>query len=130
MSGPLRLVEVAHASNTGRVRNHNEDRYLVRPPLLAVADGMGGAKAGEVAAEITVETLGGTGRSDPTPSGPARGPSSKRTAASARRPMTTTTRAGMGTTATAALLDDEQGERSCTSATHAGTFIAPARCAS
>ena len=53
MSGPLRLVEMAHASNTGRVREHNEDRYLVRPPLLAVADGMGGAKAGEVAAQIT-----------------------------------------------------------------------------
>ena len=36
------------ATDTGRVRDHNEDSYVVEPPLYAVADGMGGAKAGEV----------------------------------------------------------------------------------
>ena len=106
MSGPLRLVEVAHASNTGRVRNHNEDRYLVRPPLLAVADGMGGAKAGEVAAQITVETLGGLGDgATPQDLREAIVEANRRIRAEADDD---TTRAGMGTTATAALLDDEQ----------------------
>ena len=106
MSGPLRLVEVAHASNTGRVRDHNEDRYLVRPPLLVVADGMGGANAGEVAAQITVETLGGLGDgSTPQDLREAIIEANRRIRAEADDD---TTRAGMGTTATAALLDDEQ----------------------
>jgi len=106
VSGPLRLVEVAHASNTGRVRDHNEDRYLVRPPLLVVADGMGGAKAGEVAAEITVETLSGLGDgSTPQDLREAIVEANRRIRAEADDDNT---RAGMGTTATAALLDDEQ----------------------
>lgn len=106
MSGPLRLIEVAHASNTGRVRDHNEDRYLVRPPLLVVADGMGGAKAGEVAAQITVETLSGLGDgSTPQDLREALVEANRRIRAEADDD---TTRTGMGTTATAALLDDEQ----------------------
>lgn len=59
MGRSLRLVELAHASNVGRVRSHNEDRSLAAPPLLAVADGMGGAKAGEVAAQIAIDTITG-----------------------------------------------------------------------
>ncbi len=57
----LRLVEVAQLTDTGRVREHNEDRLYALPPLLAVADGMGGAKAGEVAAQMTVDRLADTG---------------------------------------------------------------------
>ncbi len=62
---PLRLIEVAQLSDTGLVRAHNEDRALAVAPLLAVADGMGGAKAGEVAAQMTVDALARTG---PAPS--------------------------------------------------------------
>src|SRR5581483_11552686 len=36
----------ARATDTGRKRRHNEDSYVVAPPLFAVADGMGGAQAG------------------------------------------------------------------------------------
>lgn len=61
----LRFVEVAQVTDTGRVREHNEDRLYANPPLLAVADGMGGAKAGEVAAQMTVDRLADTG---PAPS--------------------------------------------------------------
>ncbi len=106
MSGPLRLSEVAHASNTGRVRSHNEDRYLARPPLLAVADGMGGAKAGEVAAQITVETLEQLGhKATPQELRDALVEANRRIRSAA---SDDSTRAGMGTTATAALFDGEQ----------------------
>jgi protein phosphatase len=44
-------------SDTGRKRRHNEDSYIVNPPLFAVADGMGGANAGEVASGLAVEAL-------------------------------------------------------------------------
>ena len=45
------------ATDVGRVREGNEDAYLVEPPLYAVADGMGGAKAGEVASTVPVPAL-------------------------------------------------------------------------
>ncbi len=44
-------------TDTGRVRAGNEDAFLVREPLLIVADGMGGAAAGEVASSIAVRTV-------------------------------------------------------------------------
>jgi serine/threonine protein phosphatase PrpC len=50
-------VEVGFATDIGKVREGNEDSLLVDHPLYAVADGMGGAKGGEVASRIAVETL-------------------------------------------------------------------------
>src|SRR4029079_7906462 len=48
-------------SDTGRRRRRNEDNYVVAPPLFAVADGMGGAQAGEVASKLATAALeGGT----------------------------------------------------------------------
>ena len=44
-------------TEVGHVREHNEDSLLVLPPLFAVADGMGGHEAGEVASELTIKTL-------------------------------------------------------------------------
>ena len=57
MGETLALVELVELSDVGRVRHHNEDRALRRPPLFAVADGMGGAKAGEVAAQMAVDEV-------------------------------------------------------------------------
>ncbi|HEX7670658.1 MAG TPA: protein phosphatase 2C domain-containing protein [Polyangiaceae bacterium] len=54
------LVEFAGASHAGRVRPTNEDVWRADPGLglLAVADGMGGHAAGEIAARIAVTQIG------------------------------------------------------------------------
>jgi PPM family protein phosphatase len=53
----VRIVESATATHAGRVRRKNEDAYYAEAPLFAVADGMGGALAGELASRISVQTL-------------------------------------------------------------------------
>ncbi len=53
----LRIAEEAVRSDTGRQRNANEDSYFTKPPLFVVADGMGGAQAGEVASKAAVESF-------------------------------------------------------------------------
>src|SRR4051794_3333616 len=53
----LRVAEHWHGTDVGRARQGNEDSYFVRVPLFVVADGMGGAQAGEVASEVAVEAF-------------------------------------------------------------------------
>lgn len=51
------IPEYGSRTDVGLVRDHNEDSLTVTPPIFAVADGMGGHAAGEVASEIAIQTL-------------------------------------------------------------------------
>ncbi|MBO8142238.1 MAG: Stp1/IreP family PP2C-type Ser/Thr phosphatase [Firmicutes bacterium] len=51
-------MKVGARTHAGKVRPNNEDGYLIRDRLLAVADGMGGHKAGEVASAVALEVMG------------------------------------------------------------------------
>jgi serine/threonine protein phosphatase PrpC len=53
----MRLGESAGRTHPGKVRRRNEDAYVLDPPLFAVADGMGGAQAGEVASRLTASAF-------------------------------------------------------------------------
>ena len=55
-------VRVGATTDIGRVREGNEDSYLVLEPLYAVADGMGGHRGGEVASSLALETIRGCSR--------------------------------------------------------------------
>ena len=53
----MRIGRSAWLTDTGRRRVRNEDAYVFEPPLFGIADGMGGARAGEVAAGIAAAAL-------------------------------------------------------------------------
>ncbi len=100
----LRIAEHFHDSDLGRQRQGNEDNYYVRSPLFVVADGMGGAQAGEVASEIAVRQFEG---GLPDGQEPGEALASLIQAANARiheQARSDAQHAGMGTTTTAAYL--------------------------
>jgi PPM family protein phosphatase len=101
----LRIAEHWHGSDLGRQRQGNEDNYFVRSPLFVVADGMGGAQAGEVASEMAVKSFE-PGLGDGAPA-----QSLVRVIEDANRRIhdrsrSDEQRAGMGTTVTAAYVDE------------------------
>ena len=103
----LRIAEHFHDSDLGRQRQGNEDNFFVRAPLFVVADGMGGAQAGEVASELAVRQFEG-GLPDGVSPGAALADLIRRANAEIHRQSADDPDlAGMGTTVTAAYLDGD-----------------------
>ncbi|HSI81451.1 MAG TPA: Stp1/IreP family PP2C-type Ser/Thr phosphatase, partial [Solirubrobacterales bacterium] len=104
----LRVAEQAFRSDTGRQRTANEDSYYARPPLFAVADGMGGAQAGEVASKIAADAF------EPAERGDASAEAYLRSIAEAANERIHSlaeedqSRTGMGTTLTAVMVEDDE----------------------
>src|SRR5215218_8954347 len=100
-STPAGVAEHAALSDVGRERQGNEDSYLVKPPLFAVADGMGGAQGGEVASGMAVEELASATAAGDLAAAIERANTQIHARAGDDRSL-----AGMGTTVTAAWVDD------------------------
>ena len=105
----LRVADHFERTDTGRQRKANEDAFFARSPLFAVADGMGGAQAGEVASHLAVEVL-----EQGLPDGP--GSMEERLVERVREAnarinelsRSDDQRAGMGTTLTAAYVGEDE----------------------
>jgi serine/threonine protein phosphatase PrpC len=103
----MTLGQSAGVTDAGRRRRRNEDAYVCEPPLFAVADGMGGAQAGEIASRLAAAALS---------SGPgSSGSGEERVAALIQeanrriyeRSSEDEAVSGMGTTMTVALAEDD-----------------------
>ncbi len=88
-------------SDIGLHRKTNEDTFVVRPPLYAVCDGMGGANAGEVASGLAAETLA----AEVAEGTPVHTAAEAANAAVFRRAHDNLEQTGMGTTLTAFVLE-------------------------
>ena len=94
-------------TEVGHVREHNEDSLVVTPPLFAVADGMGGHEAGEVASEVAINTLAELAPASPDGDALARAVVAANLEV-IKAPGKGIGREGMGTTLTAAVLEGER----------------------
>lgn len=94
-------------TDVGHVREHNEDSLTVVPPLFAVADGMGGHEAGEVASEIAINTLNELAPDHADADALARAVAAANLEV-IKAPAKGIGREGMGTTLTAAILEGER----------------------
>ena len=103
----LRIAEHFHDSDLGRQRQGNEDNLFVRAPLFVVADGMGGAQAGEVASELAVRQFQGGLPDDRDPADSLVALIRAANAQIHEQARADAQRAGMGTTVTAAYLQDD-----------------------
>jgi serine/threonine protein phosphatase PrpC len=95
----------AGQTDTGRRRRQNEDAFVCEPPLFAVADGMGGAQAGEIASRLAaaaIEEGAHAIHGEEGVAGVVRAANARIFEHSVRDPAA----AGMGTTVTVALVDE------------------------
>ena len=102
----MTLRQFVTKTDPGRRRRNNEDVFVCEPPLFAIADGMGGAQAGEVASGLAAEALkegeDGEGTSEERVNALIQS-ANRRVYEKAQQDMAL---AGMGTTLTLALVDE------------------------
>jgi serine/threonine protein phosphatase PrpC len=104
----LSVADQGFRTDTGRQRTANEDSYYVHGSLFAVADGMGGAQAGEVASQIAADAF------ESAPSAEQSGESYLRSIAEVanerihKLAQDDSSHSGMGTTLTAALVEGDE----------------------
>ena len=105
----MRTGRASALTDTGRRRPHNEDTFVCDPPLFAVADGVGGALAGEIASRLAAAALE---ERVPTALGGETLAELIRTANDRiyRHALDDPAAAGMGTVVTALLVDEDAGE--------------------
>src|SRR6476646_7252598 len=102
----MRSGRLASVTDTGKRRLRNEDAYVCNPPVFAIADGMGGAQAGEIASQLAAAAIAEAERGIQGEDAVAE----LVQAANARvyqRAVEDPAAAGMGTTVTVALVDAE-----------------------
>jgi serine/threonine protein phosphatase PrpC len=103
----LRAVETTVRTDVGRQRRDNEDSSYAHAPVFVVADGMGGAQAGEVASQMVVESFVEGLPDDGTPEERLSVVVQRANREIHDRSHTEAESAGMGTTVTAAYLDED-----------------------
>jgi PPM family protein phosphatase len=102
-----RVVDSAGLTQTGNVRRSNEDSFLLREPLFMVADGMGGALAGELASRMCAEAFAELDLIQHQGEEALRATISVANRRIWERSRTDAEASGMGTTVTAALVGDD-----------------------
>ena len=107
----IRVAEHVARTDTGRQRATNEDSHLERTPVFVVADGMGGAQAGEVASKVAIahfaQDFGDEDRGDAASDRLVRAAHEANAEIHALS-ESDTRRAGMGTTLTAAYVGRDE----------------------
>jgi PPM family protein phosphatase len=103
----MSVVRTASLTDPGRRRRHNEDAYVCEPPLFAIADGMGGAQAGELASRLAAAVVGRANADGRTGRELVVGLIEDANRSVYERAVGDESASGMGTTMTVALAEDD-----------------------
>ncbi len=104
----MSVLHSAGLTDPGRRRRHNEDAFVCEPPLFAIADGMGGAQAGELASRLAAAAVGRSEASDLTGGDRVVALIDAANRSVYERAAADESVSGMGTTMTVALVEEDQ----------------------
>jgi len=103
----MTLSRATAVTDTGRRRRRNEDAFVCDPPLFAIADGMGGAQAGEIASHLAATSVQRAARSGATDEERVTALIQDANRSVYERARTDQSTSGMGTTMTVAFVDGD-----------------------